>query len=78
MYLKQAISKRIIELCELHQISPNRLAELSAIPPTNLKDILAERINNPSTVMIYKICNTLKMNLKDFYDSPMFEQEFDD
>ncbi len=78
MRFKEAVSKRILELCDNYDYTPNRLAELSAIPPTNLRRILANDVENPSTYIIYKICKTLKIEIKDFFDSDYFREDFDD
>ena len=34
MLFKQAVSTRILELCNQYNYTPNRLAELSAVPPS--------------------------------------------
>lgn len=73
MLFKEAISKRILELCSNKQYTPNKLAELSAIPPTTLFSMISNRVDNPSSTNIYKICKTLKISLKDFYDSELFD-----
>ena len=39
---RQAISRRIFELCELYKYTPNKLAEMSGIPPTTLQDMVSE------------------------------------
>ena len=75
MLFKEAVSKRILELCNIYKITPNRLAELSAIAPSTLRDILSLRIANPSTYVIYCLCKTLKISLKDFYDSELFSYD---
>ena len=40
MLFKEATSKRIIELCEERNITTNKLAETSTIPPSTLRDII--------------------------------------
>ena len=50
-------------------------AELSAIAPSTLRALLANNVDNPSSTIIFKICKTLKIELKDFYDSPLFDME---
>lgn len=72
MNFKEAISKRIYELCTMYNYSPNKLAELSTIPPSTLRATLANKVDNPSITNIYKICKTLKISLKDFFDSDLF------
>ena len=73
MQLKTATSRRIIELCNQHGYTPNKLAELSAIPPSTFNDLLNEKRENPSSLIISKICKTLKIELKDFYNSDLFK-----
>lgn len=73
MLFRQAISRRIFELCELYKYTPNKLAEMSGIPPTTLQDMVSEKVANPSSFVIYKICKTLKIEIKDFYNSELFK-----
>lgn len=72
MLFKEAISNRIIELCNKYNYSPNKLAEMSAIPPSTLRSLLSNSVENPSSTIIYKICKTFNITLKDFYDSELF------
>ncbi len=75
MLFREAISKRIIELCEKNNVSPNRLAELSTIPPSTLRATLNNNVLNPSATNIYKICKTFKISIKDFFDSDLFNDK---
>ncbi len=72
MLFKQAVSKRIFQLCDKYNYTPNKLAELSAIPPSTFRALLAEQVENPSSFIIYKICKTLKIQIADFYDNELF------
>lgn len=79
MQFKEAVSKRIIELCNMHNITPNKLAELSAIPSTTFNSLINNKVTNPSSYLIYKICQTINIEMKDFFDSPLFiNNKFDD
>lgn len=79
MQFKEAVSKRIIELCNIHNITPNKLAELSAIPSTTFNSLINNKVTNPSSYLIYKICQTINIEMKDFFDSPLFiNNKFDD
>lgn len=73
MLFKEAVSQRIFELCDKYNYTPNKLAELSAIPPSTLRALLANRVDNPSSTIIFKICKTLKIELKEFYNSKLFD-----
>lgn len=72
LLFKEAISKRIYELCDKNKITPNKLAELSAVAPSTLQDMLSLKVSNPSSYVIHQICKTLKISEKDFFDSDLF------
>ncbi len=73
MLFKKALSLRIEELCSTRKISVNKLAEMSTIPPSTLRDIVNCNVENPSSTVIYQVCKTLKISLKQFYDSKLFD-----
>lgn len=73
MLFKEAVSKRIYELCDKYNYTPNRLAEMSAVPPSTLRAMLANKVDNPSTYIIYKICRTLNIEIKDFFNTSLFD-----
>ena len=72
MIFKDAISKRIYELCDKNNITPNRLAETSCIPPSTLQGITSGKVQNPSSYIIFQICKPLNITIKDFFDSELF------
>ena len=73
MLFKKALSQRIEELCADRKITINKLAESSTIPPSTLRALISNKVDNPSSTIIFKICKTLKIDLKDFYDSKLFD-----
>lgn len=73
MLFKEAVSKRIYELCNTYNYTPNKLAELSAVAPSTLQDMLALKVNKPNAYAIYQICKTLKIKLYDFFNSDLFD-----
>ena len=75
MLFKEAISKRILELCSEYGITPNRLAEISTVPPSTLRDIITCNVNNPSSYVIYRISKALKISILDFYNSELFKED---
>ena len=72
MLFKEATSQRILELCDKYGYTPNKLAEISAIAPSTLRATISNTVDNPSSYIIYKICKTLKIEMKDFYDCELF------
>lgn len=72
MTFQEAVSKRIFELCEKFNYTPNGLAEASCVPPSSLQNITSCRNTNPSSFVIFLLCNTLGITIKDFFDSDLF------
>lgn len=72
MSFQEAVSKRIFELCENYDCTPNGLAEASCVPPSTLQNITRCKNVNPSSFVIFQLCLTLKITLKDFFDSDLF------
>jgi len=74
----EAVKRRILGLCDEHNISINKLANISAIAPSSLKNILYGKSNNPKILTIKMLCDGLGMDLSDFFDHKLFrnlEQE---
>lgn len=73
-----AIRNRILQLCGERNLTINKLATISAIPPSSVKSILYGNSNNPKILTIKLICDGLDMTLTEFFDTPEFnslEQE---
>ena len=73
MNTKEAVAKRILELCEARGIAVNALANLSGMPPSTIYSMLNEKSRNPGVVSIKKLCDGLDMPLRAFFDSPLFD-----
>lgn len=72
MNAKEAVAKRILELCETHSIAVNALATMSGISPSTIYSMLNEKSQNPGIVSIKKLCDGLEISLRDFFDSDLF------
>ncbi len=73
MTIKQAVEKRIIELCDERGIAVNTLANISGISPSTIYSMLNEKSQNPGVVSIKKICDGLDISIKEFFSSSYFE-----
>lgn len=71
--VKNAVAKRIIELCENHDIAVNSLANLSGVSPSTVYSMLNEKSQNPGIVSIKKLCDGLNITLRQFFDSDIFD-----
>ena len=74
----EAVRSRILTLCDERGITINRLATLSALPPSSIKNILYGKSENPKLLTIKMICDGLDITLAAFFDTAEFnalEQE---
>lgn len=67
-----AVKNRILSLCEEREISINKLATISALPPSNIKNILYGKSQNPKLLTIKMICDGLNITLGEFFSTPEF------
>ena len=68
-----AVRDRILQLCAERGISINRLASLSALPPSSLKNILYGKSQNPKILTIKLLCDGLGITLGEFFSTPEFD-----
>lgn len=67
-----AIRDRILELCGQRNISINKLVNLSALPPSSVKNILYSKSKNPKIITIKMICDGLEITLGEFFNTEVF------
>ena len=68
-----AVRNRILQLCGERGISVNRLATLSALPPSSVKNILYGKSRNPKLLTIKLLCDGLEITLGEFFSTPEFD-----
>ena len=73
MNTKEAVAKRILELCAERKMAINALATISGVSPSTIYSMLNEKSQNPGVVSIKKICDGLEISVRDFFDSELFE-----
>ncbi len=74
MNTKAAVAARIIELCSERKIATNTLANLSGVAPSTVYSMLNEKSQNPGVVSIKKLCDGLEITVRQFFDSPLFDE----
>lgn len=67
------IKYRILQLCRERNITINKLANLSALPPSSLKNILYGKSHNPKIITIKMLCDGLGITLGEFFNTPEFD-----
>ena len=73
MKIKEAVEKRILELCEQRKIAVNTLANISGVSPSTIYSMLNEKSKNPGVVSIQKICDGLDISIREFFNSDIFD-----
>ncbi|MBU5449345.1 helix-turn-helix domain-containing protein [Acetivibrio sp. MSJd-27] len=68
-----AVRNRILQLCNEKGYTINHLANLSAIPPSSLKNILYGKSLNPKILTIKELCDGLEITLGEFFSTPEFD-----
>lgn len=73
-----AVKNRILSLCGERNITINKLATISALPASSIKNIIYGKSLNPKLLTIKMICDGLNITLAEFFDNEDFnnlEQE---
>ncbi|WP_283607626.1 helix-turn-helix domain-containing protein [Faecalispora anaeroviscerum] len=78
MTTTEAVRNRILQLCEERNVTINKLANLSALSPSSVKNILYGKSQNPKILTIKMLCDGLGITLGEFFTTKEFnhlEQE---
>ncbi len=75
MTLSEAVSIRIDELMKERKITQYRLSILSGVSQSTIGDIRWQRNKSVNLRIIYEIAQGFKMDLIQFFNSPVFEGE---
>ncbi len=68
-----AVRGCILRLCEERGITINKLATLSGLPPSSIKNILYGKSQNPKLVTIKALRDGLDMTLGEFFSTAEFD-----
>ena len=73
MNIGEATKNRIIELCDLNNISINKLSILSGVTQSTLNNIVSGRNNSTTISTIKKLCDGLNISINEFFNSGIFD-----
>lgn len=73
MKLNEAVARRIDEYCTERNITVNKLATLSGVIQSTVNSIFTGHSKNPKLQTIVCLCDGLEISLKEFFDSPLFD-----
>jgi transcriptional regulator with XRE-family HTH domain len=74
MRTKEAVAQRILELCRERNIAVNALANISGVSQSTIYSMLNQKSQNPGVVSIKKLCDGLEITVRQFFDSPLFDE----
>ena len=78
MTLKEAIIRRILNLCDEHRLTINKLSTVCGMTQSTINNIVNGRNKSTTTSTVKKICDGLGMTIADVFDDALFrdlEQE---
>ena len=78
MNIGEAVRQRILELCEINDISVNKLSNISGVTQSTVNNIVSGRNNSATISTIKKLCDGLGISIEEFFNSDIFrglEQE---
>lgn len=67
MRIGEAVRRRIMELCDEHGITYNKLATMSGVTQSTLQNIICGRNNSTTVSTIKKLCDGLNITIQDFF-----------
>ena len=73
MDMISVVRNRILLLCDEHDLTINKLATISAVPPSSVKNILYGKSKDPRLSTIKKLCDGLEISLGEFFGTPEFD-----
>ena len=74
MNTKEAVAKRILDLCAERNMAVNALASVAGVSPSTIYSMLNEKSKNPGIVSLKKICDGLGITLGEFFSTPEFNE----
>lgn len=72
MTISEAVSERIIVLCNERNITVNKLCTISAVTQSTVNDIVNKKAKNIGIVTIKKLCDGLGIDIQQFFDDELF------
>lgn len=74
MNVGDAVRQRILELCDKHDISVNKLSNISGVTQSTVNNIVSGRNNSATVSTIKKLCDGLGITIEEFFNSEVFRE----
>lgn len=73
MRLSEAMSKKLLKICEERDISINKLATICLLTQSTVQNIIEGNSSNPKLLTIVRICDGLGITLEEFFSDELFQ-----
>ena len=73
MTARNAVRQRILNLCEAHNITVNKLGTICGVTQSTFNNIINTGSNNPTISTVAKICDGLNISIREFFNDSLFE-----
>jgi transcriptional regulator with XRE-family HTH domain len=73
MTIAEAVVKRIYELVDERQLTINKISTISGVTQSTVSDIVNGVTSNVKIATIKKLCDGLDISIREFFDSPLFD-----
>ena len=73
MTAKEAVVRRFVDYCIKNDLAFNALANVSGVAPTSVYSMMDPGRKDVSLSSIKKLCDGLEISLREFFDSPLFD-----
>ena len=74
MTVGEAVRLRIIQLCQEHNMSINKLSSISGVTQSTVNNIVSGRNNSATVSTIKKLCDGLGITIDEFFHSELFSE----
>lgn len=75
MKLSHAVALRLQELLKQNNMTRYALFKATGVTQPTIGDVLFERNKSVSLLILYELCQGFGINLREFFDSPLFDTE---
>lgn len=74
MRICEAVSIKLLKICEERNLSVNKLATMSCLTQSTVQNIISCNSNNPKLLTIVRICDGLGITPREFFDDEIFRK----
>ena len=74
LHLNEAVSKRLTELLEQHNMTQYQLFVKSGVPKSTIHNIIHCAYDSVKLRIIHELCQGFQISISEFFQSPLFDE----